>query len=76
MKHEDDLSGKEFGYWLVLELAPKDMLSRTHWFCKRRKCGGVYIVRQDNLKSGKSTKCACCGLNWKHHRRKVVIANE
>ena len=77
MKHEDDLSGKEFGHWIVLELAnDKTPKGKKEYFCKCRCCDGLYIIREDNLKTGRSTKCACCGLGWKNHRRKVVFDDE
>lgn len=72
-KKKEDLSGKVFGYWQVIE---ESIPSRTRGFreyiCECGACGNKYIVREDNLIKGRSTKCACCSLGWKRHRRQVV----
>lgn len=54
-KRLDNLTGKIFGSWEVLEYA-----GDKQWKCKCKKCGKISKVYSYNLKSGKSTECLDC----------------
>lgn len=51
-----DLTGKTFGRWVVLELAPRTY--QTMWKCVCT-CGTERTVSGANLTSGHSTSCGC-----------------
>lgn len=56
----DDLTGKRFGYWKVLDRLPdKPGSGHVRWRC-RCKCGREYPVFATHLKSGTSTRCMSC----------------
>lgn len=57
-----DLSGKQFGYWTVLEMAPRTE-QHIYWIC-RCKCGTVKKVRGDGLTSNKSRSCGCKNVSY------------
>lgn len=50
----DDLTGKVFGYWVVIEKAKKP----NYWHCKC-KCGTEKDVFRGNLTQGMSKSCGC-----------------
>lgn len=52
----EDLSGRRFGRWTVLERTPGEGASR--WRC-RCQCGAERDVLERNLKSGASLSCGC-----------------
>lgn len=52
-----DLSGQQFGLWLVLERAPNKG-TRTAWTC-RCACGAVVAVTAVHLTQGASRSCGC-----------------
>lgn len=60
----EDLSGKDFGYWHVLNMAPR-IEHHIRWNCICR-CGTMRAVRGDWLKAGVSQSCGC-----KHSSRGV-----
>lgn len=69
----DDITGKTFGHWKVLkQMDWRKGAKNREYLCQCGSCGGLYVVRYDNLIKGKSTQCACCGLHWKKHRRRMV----
>lgn len=55
-----DLTGKIFGYWVVLEKINKQNSDGKHpyWRCKC-KCGNIREVAGGALKSGNSKSCGC-----------------
>ena len=55
-----DLSGLQFGLLTVIKYSPRKTKSTaTQWLC-RCECGRLVIVRSDNLKDGRTTKCSEC----------------
>ncbi len=56
----EDLTGKQFGYWTVLNRA-ESKNKRTKWLCKC-KCGTIKEVDAGSLKSGASTSCGCFNI--------------
>jgi hypothetical protein len=53
-----DLTGRQFGKWIVLSLA--DTLGNDRrWFCKC-ECGVIKPVQVGNLMNGNSTQCRSC----------------
>ncbi len=54
----DDLKGRKFGRWTVLEEAGRDKKKRTLWLC-RCECGTVRKRPTSTLKSGGSRSCGC-----------------
>lgn len=61
--------GKQFGSWRVVRVATSDEKSQQHrgtFYVCECACGKIGIVRNDQLKAGRSTKCESCRLNkWK-----------
>jgi hypothetical protein len=54
---KEDLSGKVFGNWTVLELDPNPTCIRTYkWVCKCA-CGKIKSVLRSSLIDGMSTSC-------------------
>lgn len=52
-----DLSGKRFGAWTVLALAPR-RYTQTMWLC-RCDCGEMREVNGQTLRAGLSVSCGC-----------------
>lgn len=78
-----DLTGRQFGYYTVLEVVPKEVqrdwgysTKPTMWYCKC-KCGEVSMIPVGNLLSGKSHGCKSCsaqgrwngGNPWQNEKR-------
>jgi hypothetical protein len=57
----ENLSGRKFGQWSVLKLAPRDTHNLMRYYCKC-DCGTKKIVYAGNLRSGKSPSCGCISL--------------
>ena len=58
----EDLTGKVFGYLLVLSIAYKKKNkngTKIYWRCRCLKCGKEVVVAAHDLKSGHSTTCGC-----------------
>lgn len=56
-----DLTGKQFGYWLVLERAPNSASGAIMWSCKCTLCNEtIKNVIGNHLKAGRSTCCRAC----------------
>lgn len=53
-----ELTGKQFGEWLVLRRDEKNDKKHIRWLC-RCSCGKVVSVMGTHLKSGASTSCGC-----------------
>ena len=59
-----DLTGQRFGSLEVITYISRKMDSKCknrHWLC-RCDCGRLLIVRQDNLKDGRTTRCGDCRM--------------
>ena len=54
-----DLTGKKFGDWKVLNLSEKRTGGRVHWDCECTLCGKIVGVSAHNLTMGKSNNCGC-----------------
>lgn len=55
-----ELSGQRFMHLTVLKYcARKSKNGSAHWICKC-DCGRTLIVRSDNLRLGRTTKCGEC----------------
>lgn len=52
MPRLEDLTGKTFGIWKVIErdLHPKSTSHETFWLCQCQNCGNIASVRKTNLK--------------------------
>ena len=66
-KVAEDLSGKRFGTWTVLERS-ENVNGSVMWKC-RCDCGTVKDVRSETLKKGQSTGCRKCIWKTKQHPR-------
>jgi hypothetical protein len=54
-----DITGQQFGRWVVLKLHPKRGFNwQTRWIC-RCECGETKIVVGATLKNGTSRSCGC-----------------
>ena len=53
-----DLSGKQFGRWTVVSLAPRTNEIDIKWVCKC-SCGTTKEVSAGSLRKGTSTSCGC-----------------
>lgn len=61
VKKERDLTGKQYGHWLVLEMKPKDPKEPRQWLCKCTRCGKTTkYVYEDNLLRNHSSGCLKC----------------
>lgn len=67
-KNREDLTGKIFGDWTVLNAAPTPKYGHTRWFCQC-KCGAICIVLSINLKRCFSTNCNQCAIFKKSKHR-------
>jgi len=54
-----DLTGKTFGDWKILNLSEKRTGGRVHWDCECTLCGKVVGVSAHNLTLGTSNNCGC-----------------
>lgn len=54
-----DLTGQQFGSLTVIKKIPMGQKNHSHWICECA-CGNYPIVRSDNLRKGRSTKCSEC----------------
>lgn len=71
-----DLTGKTFGWWTVINYSGKKGRCTT-WFCQCR-CGRAIKVHGSSLKNGGSTKCKSCALrirNTVHGKTKTTEYN-
>ena len=57
-KDHEDLTGKRFGRWTVLEEDRRTKAGHFYWKC-RCDCGNIGIVCGSNLKKGDSKSCGC-----------------
>lgn len=57
-RKEDDLSGKQFGYWTVIERTENNENGKARYRCRCR-CGTARVVAAKNLKNGSSRSCGC-----------------
>lgn len=54
----EDLAGKKFGYWTVIEREENSKCGKVRWRC-RCECGSERIIVAQSLKSGNSKSCGC-----------------
>jgi len=54
----EDLSGKKFGRFTVMDRVGSDKWGRATWMC-RCNCGTQKVVASHNLKSGMIASCGC-----------------
>lgn len=72
MSKRVDMTGKQFGTLTVLRIdeerhkqdvelhkAGKIDRVRIHWLCQCSKCGKIYSIRGENLRSGNTKGCQC-----------------
>ena len=53
-----DLTGKRFGFWIVLSRGINNKSGQVQWKC-RCECGMDKLVTANSLRSGNSTSCGC-----------------
>lgn len=58
MPKKEDLTGRRFGRWLVLEETDERKCGSVMWLCKC-DCGTIKTVSSNSLKMGKSLSCGC-----------------
>lgn len=54
-KRFSDLTGKVFGYWLVVERS-----QQRRWKCQCLKCGCIKELNKQELETGKTSQCRDC----------------
>ena len=56
-----DLTGQRFGHLKVIKYSPRKTKGchNTHWLCQC-DCGNRVLVRSDNLRKGRTTRCSDC----------------
>lgn len=55
-----DLTGQQFGFLTVKKRSSRKTKRKgIYWLCQC-DCGKFLLVRADNLRSGRSTKCSIC----------------
>lgn len=70
----NNLAGKQFGAWLVLELAPAKH-GKARWKCGCA-CGTIKVLFGSSLASGDSRSCGCLKGTWsprQRERKKVPL---
>lgn len=65
-----DLTGKRYGRFFVVKLAPRKSGRNLVWIC-RCDCGRETDVVGSNLKSGSSKSCGCAGFDASAKTRKT-----
>ena len=58
MAQFEDLSGKVYGYWKVVQRAENNKCGSAQWLCKC-ECGVEKVIRAYLLKKGKTKSCGC-----------------
>lgn len=53
-----DLTGKRFGFWIVLSKGCKGKNNQTQYLCKC-ECSKERLVSSNSLRTGNSTSCGC-----------------
>lgn len=71
----NDLTGRTFGYWKVLERDDNDKAT-VMYRCLCTKCNREYVVRGTKLTSGESTMCSDCAHKTKDSSCPVQKNNE
>lgn len=72
-----DLTGQNFGYWIVLSRGPNDAQGQARWNCKCTACGKEKLVKGGHLRGGRTTNCGCVRMekmrqaNIKHEEGKT-----
>ena len=83
-----DLTGRRFGYWLVLSLHERTRwrrgrksATRIYWLCRCERCGTERAVVSNSLRNGESTSCGKCrrgpkfvDLTGRRFGRWIVVA--
>lgn len=62
---QDDLTGREFGYWKVLG---KFSSEYNMWRCECQNCGMIKDVFRGSLMNGESKSCGCVTRSWGEHQ--------
>jgi hypothetical protein len=68
-----DLTGKRFGFLLVLKRSDKNDGKAAAWVCQCR-CGKITTVRGSHLRNGFTKTCGCNPL--KRHGKNKRLAGE
>lgn len=71
----EDLSGRQFGLWLVESRAENNPWSQTMWNCVC-ECGWKAKVTGKSLRGGRSTNCGCIAREKMSKRMKQEWANK
>ena len=58
-----DLAQRRFGRLTAIERAGSDKQYNKLWLC-RCDCGGMAIIRGDNLRKGRSKSCGCLQIEF------------
>jgi hypothetical protein len=77
-----DLTGQQYGRWMVLQRAGSDKRGEAAWWCEC-SCGGRQTILGSNLRSGRTQSCGClrqersveCGTRHGHasHRAGLTL---
>lgn len=62
-----DISGKEFGHWIVLNRGPNNDTHQAMFYCKCGLCNKIHLILKANLTSGKTKKCSACSKPSSKH---------
>jgi hypothetical protein len=69
----DNLVGREFGKWLVIEYDKKDLNGKHFWTCKCQGCDETYSIGHHNLVAGKTNGCRFCNGIYRKGREKTGV---
>ena len=67
----NDLTNKNFGYWVALYPVPQGSGKPIKWLCRCTLCGEEHLVAGTSLVYGSSTKCKKCGLASSARKREI-----
>lgn len=67
----ENLAGKQFGYWTVLDQCERDTYGNYRWKCRCR-CGTERMVLARNLRGGISQSCGCMREERKKEKKDLT----
>jgi hypothetical protein len=73
LESEEDLTGKDFGYWHVDSRSESRANGRVMWNCTCIKCGTKKEVIGSSLKNGSSQSCGCTRISHGEQKIKELL---
>lgn len=71
-----DLTGKEFGNWLVLRKSNRKNSAGSYWICLCKSCQQEYEIAGTQLRMGRTSQCRSCSNKSRSKSNKDEIKKE